>query len=206
MRAMLRTVFAVCTSLMGIYGMPSAHADPADRSTEQEAEADVQRFRAEGRARGTRFGVSNAFYVGLGGDYANPKPAYAVGLDLGMPTSDTGRYHFEIDYYTVNDRPGVRFSPIGFGFGVPAFAQDQMALEVELLVSVLQLDVFPTGKLTGAASSALKAQVVFAYDIFFVAAELVGVEVRYLEGVVDVGGFGGVGANWPLRLTVGVEP
>jgi len=159
----------------------------------------------QGRRRGSRLGLINSFYVGMAGAYKNPRPAHSIGADLAFPTSDVGRYHFEIAYQQLNGHGALRLNPIGIGFGTPLFARDKFEFELEIIAALVQVELYPESHFTAAASSALKAQVIFGYDIGFIAAQLVGVEIRYLEGISDVAIFGGFGANWPFAITVGVE-
>jgi hypothetical protein len=154
--------------------------------------------------RGFRVGLSNSLFFGFAGDITNPEMAYGTAIDFGFPTGRAVRYHVDIGFENVNAFKGLKFSPLTLGYAIPVWNTD-FQLEVEILVTIIQAEVLWKDIYSIALGSGLRGQVVLTYGRAFVAFSPIGIEVRYAYGDQDIGIRTGVGANWPIQLTVGVE-
>jgi hypothetical protein len=157
--------------------------------------------------RAMRLGLQNAFWLGFGGEFTDPVPAYMIGLDFGFPAGRSVRYHVVISYQTLSGQDGFRLNPLTVGYAIPAW-NGAFSLEVEVLATILQGEAwFKNGFYTAALGSGLSGQVVLNYGLGFVAFAPLGFEVRYIyaHGKQDFGLRTGVGVNWPMTLTLGVE-
>lgn len=168
----------------------------------------VVRERLVDVSRPFRLGVTNGFLFGFAGQIKNPKPAYAISADFGFPTGRAVRWHVELGYEDLNGYTGFRVSPLVLGYAIPILrkqTRDTIELEVEILATVIQSEILFNDGFAISLSSGLRAQIVAVYGIGYAALAPLGFEVRYAYGVQNVGIATGVGANWPLLLTVGVE-
>ena len=163
---------------------------------------------SKGDVRPFRLGLVNAFNVGFGGELDNPSPSYHLGADLAFPTGRSMRYHLELTFQDLNGHTGLRFGPLTLGYEIPIrqdFLPPDLALQVEVLLSVIQADVLFDAGYTIALSSGLRAQLMLSYETFFFAFVPIGFELRYAYGTQDVGIRTGLGANWPFYFVIGVE-
>jgi hypothetical protein len=155
-------------------------------------------------SRAFRFGATNAFFFGIGGKLSNPRPAYNLLGDFGFPSGRHMRWHVELGYENLSGFTGFRLNPFILGYEIPIL-REPVRLEVEVIASILQSEVLFNNGYAIALSSGLKAQVVVVYGAAFAGFAPLGFEIRYAYGLQSIGIDTGVGANWPLQLTVGVE-
>jgi hypothetical protein len=151
-----------------------------------------------------RLGVQNSFFFGFAGAIQNPQPAYTLTADFGFPTGRRARWHVELGYMDLNGYSGFRINPFVLGYTIPLMKKP-VQLEVEVIAAILQSEILFNDGFAIALSSGLRAQLVLVYGIGFVAFAPIGFEIRYAYGLQDIGVDTGVGANWPLQLTIGVE-
>jgi hypothetical protein len=154
--------------------------------------------------RALRFGVQNAFFFGFAGKMKNPRPSYSIMADFGFPTGRRARWHVEVGYQDVNGYTGFRVNPFVLGYGVPVLRRP-VYLEIEVVAGVIQSEILFNDGFAIALSSGLRAQLVVVYGVGWAAFSPLGFEIRYAYGVEDIGVETGVGANWPMLLTVGLE-
>ncbi|MCK6546018.1 hypothetical protein L6R52_09125 [Myxococcota bacterium] len=179
------------------------NAEPAPKKTAKKKRTRRERVDA-GDVRALRLGVQSTFWMGIGGRLDNPSPAYDLTADFGFPTGRTGRWHFELGYRDLNGWTGLRVNPFVLGFAIPVYEGD-FHLEIEILAAIIQSEVLFGDGFSIALSSGLRSQLVLVYGVGFAALAPIGFEIRYAYGVQDIGIDTGVGANWPIALTVGLE-
>lgn len=156
------------------------------------------------RTRAFRLGATNAFFFGLGGKLKDPSPAYSVGLDFGFPTGRSAWWHLELGYENLNDYKGLKASPFVLGYTFDLY-EGPVKLEVEVVAALLQTEVLFGDGYAIALSAGLRGQLVLVYGIGWLGFAPLGFETRYAYGLQNVGIATGVGVNWPMLLTVGME-
>jgi hypothetical protein len=175
-----------------------------ETSTEAQGKVIVVRERVIDRSRPFRFGVENGFFFGFGGKLKNPKPAYNIAADFAFPSGRAIRWHVEIGYQNLNGFTGFRVNPFIIGYTIPII-REPVHLEAEVIGAILQSEILFNNGYAIALSSGLRAQIVLLYGPGYVAFAPLGFEIRYAYGLQSIGIDTGVGANWPLMLTVGLE-
>lgn len=157
-------------------------------------------------ARPFLLGLTQGFGVGFGGSLSNPAPSYLIGLDLGFATGRSARYHVEIGLQTLNGSTGVRFAPLTLGYELwLADLGDDRRVGVEFALALVSAEALFGDRYAIALSSGVRATALLSWGPAFAGLTVLGAEVRYAYGLEDVGIQTGVGANWPFRLTLGVE-
>jgi hypothetical protein len=159
-----------------------------------------------GGARPFWLGLTQGFGVGFGGSLSNPAPSYLISLDLGFATGRSARYHVELGLQTLNGSTGVRFAPLTLGYELwLAELGDDRRVGVELALSLVSAEALFGDRYAIALSSGVRATALLSWGPAFAGLTVLGAEVRYAYGLEDVGIQTGIGANWPFRLTLGVE-
>jgi hypothetical protein len=213
----LRALAVVSVVLGAAAIAPSARAAPAGTSTQAAPGAPGEPLSLPPAAgvvmvpvaplepsRGFRLGWTNSLLFGFAGGITNPEMAYGTAIDFGFPTGRAVRYHVDIGFENLNAFKGLKFSPLTLGYAIPVWNRE-FALEVEVLVTIIEAEVLWKDLYSIALGSGLRGQVVLTYGRGFVGFSPIGIAVRYAYGDQDIGIRTGVGANWPLQLTLGVE-
>src|SRR5262245_47724496 len=132
---------ALCAAtLAALFAVPSAAFGQEDEPGGPKVEIETPQKKSD--VRPFRLGLAQQFWMGIGGQLDNPRPAYNLTADFAFPTGRSMRYHFELAYANLNDHSGLRASPLILGYEIPieqTFLPPELSLEVEVLLSLIQV-------------------------------------------------------------------
>jgi hypothetical protein len=158
----------------------------------------------------------------VNGTFGQMDVLHSIGAELSVPTGGGVRYHLQLAYLTIDGLSGMRLEPLTFGFAIPLVVQGAFRLEIEPMISFVDLAVLFNDESSGNAgfyvSSGVSAQVNLSYGPLYFFLSPIGFELRYFGDIpqetsifgIGTGTFsqnavGGPDLNYRLRVGIGFQ-